>query len=497
MLDKTQSTLNFDKSIILGQKQTAVKFRMFCKEDNVDSVLATEITPIINTLKTAEGVVDIAGKVTAKILVREQNGIVGGMSYTVDLSDRYDNSAITSNSILTSDCTVVEYDVNVEGAEVTVNAVIGVEIRIFERTQVACLQEGNLECRFETVTHANAIAKVEEVFSASAQLEIKDDIARVLSSQSNVVVSAVNISDKIMTVEGEVILNLVYVPTNEDLPQSVLMPFGFTQEISVAENGVALITAIAKSTKIRLEVFEDQKNSVFTVETLIGVDGVLFEEREQSVIADCFSTTNAISTQNATGESSVPKGLYCVFAEIEDDIQVSTEDDWQFVGVFCQEISILNTQAVTDGIEVTGIIDGDLLFKSGDGFISQKTENPFSITLNVEGVMIGDIVDLRGAIKQCDLRFDAGTIHAQWKVAFVVNLLRNVTVSFVADVEEGENLTDAFGAIEVSLAFAGDSLWEVAKNLNMSIGELKSLNPELTDPIETNQKLVVYHRTQN
>ena len=61
----------------------------------------------------------------------------------------------------------------------------------------------------------------------------------------------------------------------------------------------------------------------------------------------------------------------------------------------------------------------------------------------------------------------------------------------------GESLENNFGAIEVSLAFAGDNIWDVAKNLNMSLEELKILNPNLTDPLEYDQKLLVYHGIKN
>ena len=76
------------------------------------------------------------GKVTAKILIKEQNGTVGGMSYTVDLNDEYKDNAIKSDSILTADSNVVEYDFQVDGAEVVVNAVINTQFRIFEKNQV-------------------------------------------------------------------------------------------------------------------------------------------------------------------------------------------------------------------------------------------------------------------------------------------------------------------------------------------------------------------------
>ena len=85
----------------------------------------------------------------------------------------------------------------------------------------------------------------------------------------------------------------------------------------------------------------------------------------------------------------------------------------------------------------------------------------------------------------------------KWDLFFVANVLRNRSFTFVSDLEEGENLSDNYGAIEISLAFAGDQLWDVAKNLNMSLDELTRLNPNLNDPLEVDQKLLVYHKVES
>ena len=496
MLDKIQGVLDFDKSVVLGQKQTIVKFRMFCKEDHIESVLTAEITPVLNTLKPIDGMVDFFGKVTAKILIKEQNGTVGGMSYTVDLNDEYKDNTIKSDSILTADSNVVEYDFQVDGAEVVVNAVINTQFRIFEKNQVSFLEEANIECRFNNVAYGKLVSNIDEVFSVSSQLEVKDDIARMLSSQSNIAIVSATVKNNIMQVDGKVIVNIAYVPTGEECPKSILMPFDFSQEIAVVGEGVPVLTASSRATKIRLEVFEDQKNSVFTVETLIGLSGVLLAEKEQKVIDDCYSTFYELTTKIGSAESIVPKGLFSISSKISDDIDVVAEDV-QFCGLFSQSVTLFSGVAVNDGIETTGMITADIIFKSNDKYVTQKLEYPFNIVLQQSGVDVGDIVELGVALQDGSFEYVNQKISANWNLIFTANVLRNVSFNFIADVETGESLENNFGAIEVSLAFAGDNIWDVAKNLNMSLEELKILNPNLTDPLEYDQKLLVYHGIKN
>ena len=491
MLEKKQGELRFDKSFVLGQKQTAVKFRMFCKEDNVESVLAMDIVPLLNTLNVEEGSVDFSGKITTKLLVKEQNGAIGGMSYTVDVTDKFKHEHLTNDSIVLASMEIVEQETTVEGAEVTVNLVVDTQFRLYQNLTTSFLEGGNLECFYTDVDYGKVKGQIDNVFNVATELEINDDIARVLSSQSNAILRSATITDKIMTVSGQVVVSLVYLPTDSDIHKNVLLPFDFTEEIEVSQNGIAMIELITKSTKIRLEVFEDQKNSVFSVDVSILAKGVIIVNEKQSVVTDCYSTVSDLSMVNTTLDTTLAKGFYAIEEEFSDKIQINTQSDWQYCGLFSPVLSILKTQATQGAITVSGIVSGDLIFKTQQGYLSQKAEYPFETSLTQE-VDIGDIVEVNGGVVAVNSNQIDDFVESQFKVVFNAKVWQNKTLTFVNDVVEGEPLQDV-SAIEVSLAFKGDSIWDVAKSLNMSVTDVKKLNPELTDPLEQDQKLLIYH----
>lgn len=493
MLEKTHGNLLGHKSVVLGQKQTAVKFRMFCKEDNVQSVLASELSPILSSIRTHEGEIEFVGKVTAKLLVDEQNGAVGGMSYTADISDVFSSPLIFDDSIVTATLTVLDSAMEVDGAEVTVNAVVGAEFTLFEPIQKEYLEQSNLQCRTQEVRLGQVVANVDEVFSVVDEMEIKDDIARVLSTQSNVIINSAVSGDGVLTVSGEVVLNLVYIPTNQDLPKSVLLPFEFTQEVPSSGNGVALLDAIVKATKIHLEVLEEQKTSVFSVDVVTALKGVVVADNTQSLVVDCFSTTNALTTQNASIDTTLAKGVFLKTATIEGNVEFESAEKQDYYGVFGWTVTVLSATAKEDGVEVSGIISGDLLFGK-DKLNSMRVEIPFQNTVTEIGASVGDTVEVFGVVRQAQAEFLDGAIGIDAQIALSIKLSETVSATFVSDVTEGGSLEDNFGAIEVSLAFKGDRLWDIAKSLNMSVEDILKLNPQLTDPLEQDEKLLVYHR---
>ena len=206
MLEKKQGELKFDKSFVLGQKQTAVKFRMFCKEDNVESVLSMDILPILDSFTIQDGGVDFFGKITTKLLVKEQNGAIGGMSYTVDVSDKFKHELLTKDSVLTATMEVVEQETTVEGAEVTVNLVVDTQFRLYQNLTTPLLEGGNIECCYANVDYGKVKGQIDNQFNVNTELEINDDIARVLSSQSNAIIRQASIDNKILTINGEAIV---------------------------------------------------------------------------------------------------------------------------------------------------------------------------------------------------------------------------------------------------------------------------------------------------
>ena len=497
MLEKSQGNIALDKSVFLGQKQTAVKFRTFCKEDNVESILSTELYPVLNAVKAQDGTVAFSGKVTAKLLVSEENGTVGGMSYTADFSDEFQSQTILADSVLRVDLSVLDFSTQADGAEVTVNAVINADIFAFEKKSLEFLAENNLQCKRETLPFGQVTALVDEVFPVTAELEIKDDIARVLSSQSSVVISSATLEQEVLAVSGEVFLSLVYVPTEGELPKTALLPFEFSQEIAVtATEGLPSLFSQVKATKIHLEVLEDQKTSVFSVETVISVKGQVLKETLQEVVTDCFSTTNAVTPLSVGAESTLFKGAFCQEADFSEMIEMGEADqESTFCGVFGWNLSVVGVVTVMQGVEVSFIASGNAIFKRKEGgFVSYRVEMPLENVLEIPSAEIGNIAQISLALKDATILFDCPQLRVDLKVCFCVGLYQNQSFSFVSDVTEGEALEENFGAIEVSLAFKGDSLWEVAKNLNMGVDDIIKLNPEISDPLQEDQKLLVYHR---
>ena len=496
MSELNQAGLNADKLVSLGQKQTAVKFKAFCKEDNVESVLVQELSPVVNTFQAADGKVSYSGKITAKLLVEEQNGGVGGMSYTADFSDEFFAAAITENSAVLPRCDILDFSTEVDGAEVSVNAVIATDFLAVNQVNYPLFDGDGVICKRNKIPVGTVTARVDEVFSAGAELEVKADVARVLSSQSFAVIDSAEVKDKVLTVTGECVLNLSYLTTESQVPQNAYFTYEFTQEIAVEADGMPFVFADVRATKIHMEIEENAQESVFMAESLIVLRGIIVEETEREVVVDCFSPTNATNVAASTAESTVIKHMCALNSAVEEKIVTAIPSNAILSGFFGGNVSVVNAMTVEGGVDVSGVVSGNVIYTVDDTVKSEKIDLPFNTVLTCDAANVGDGVYVNASIRVADVTLDGGEATVKAELVFSVRLTSTRSSAFVSSVDIGEAENADRGAIEVCLAFKGDNLWEVAKSLKMSVEDILQLNPELTDPLDRDQKLLIYHTLQ-
>ncbi len=497
MSELNQSDLVTDKLTLLGQKQTAIKFKTFCKEDNVESVLVQELSPIINTVEAADGKVSYSGKLAAKSLVFEQNGSVGGMNYTADFSDEFFSAAINENVIVLPRCDILDFSTEADGAEVSVDAVVVTEFFVGSRTQYPLADGEGLVCKKGEIRVGTVSAAIDEVFSVNAELEIKADVARVLSSQSFAVVESAEIKDKILTVTGVCVLNVSYVTADTVLPKNSYFTYDFSQEIETETDGVPLVFASVRTTKIHLEVEEGANETAFAAESLVALRGIVVSEEEKEIVCDCFSPTNETVVSTAVADGTSIKRVCVVEQTVEEKTITSIPADAVSGGFFGGGVSIVNSFAVDGGIDIGGVISGNVVYSVDDKIKSERVDVPFKTVLACADAKVGDTVFIDAVIRNAEVSVEGGEATLKADIEFSVGLLGVYSVSFVSSVETGDVENTEVGAIEVSLAFKGDSLWDVAKNLKMSVEDVVSLNPELTDPLDKDQKLLIYHSVKS
>ncbi len=494
MQEKKQNMFKSDLITRLGQKQTAVKFKMYSKDENVQNVLTTDVTPLIANYQSLSGEVTYGGKVVTKLVTVEENGTITGLSYTVDFTDEFKNESITTDSVLDINLSVIDIVTEFEGTEIIVNAVIEADITLYKREENTYIESGNFISKNCEVKFGATSAYVDETFTVGNEMEIKDSIAKVLLSKSEAVLNAASVTEGVLTVDGEVFLALTYLSTDNNAVKNALFSFPFTQELAVQGDGAANLTAKVKMTKIHLDVLEDSKTSLFNAEVTLAVKGIITNMQIVNALTDAYSLTNETANTYCSVTSTLSKGLFGSLQTVNGIVETSLADA-VFSGTAGLTVNIIEVASLAGGITVKGTVAGTIYFTKGEQEVgSEKFEIPFTLQIETPLADLLTFASLYGAVKQIAIENNGGKLDIDCDILFTVNLMQNMTESFIADVAEGEAIEDTLGAIEVCIAKKGDSVWEVAKNLRMSEEDLLKLNPDLTDPLTKDEKLIIYHQ---
>ena len=147
--------------------------------------------------------------------------------------------------------------------------------------------------------------------------------------------------------------------------------------------------------------------------------------------------------------------------------------------IVLEGIAYANVIYLNDEEMTTNSIQIEVPFK-----ISEKTvasEN-YEIVANI----ILDNVDVI-VKKGRELYFDA-------KVKAYVSYYRNKTEAVLSDAVEGDLLPAKEQAIEIYFGKQGNALWDIAKNLNISLETLKNQNPDVSEVLEENRNLIIYYQ---
>ena len=185
-----------------------------------------------------------------------------------------------------------------------------------------------------------------------------------------------------------------------------------------------------------------------------------------------------------------------IITNFEIDKSMSRID--KILSVIPSNISVVNKVVKDGGLLLEGIANINLIYYSiddddNDVLNSMDIDVPYSIEFNIGELKSND---------QAQVQIDLGDVSVKNKigkeleilaeVCVNVNIVRDNILAIITKVELGDEKQPKDYALEIYLAKEDQTLWDIAKELNVSVEDLTSQNSELTLPISSGQKIVSY-----
>lgn len=477
----------FTKQFV-GKMQTTVNVRISVKKE-IAEVLSVGSESAIISYESTSGSASFYGKSHIKFLYDDGTGLVSS-NYNADFTADIQSELLNPDSKLLFD--VVTVDTKVDTNANTATLAILLEISIFGCIpQTAnCLVDGeNLFCRKQNLPLLKAVETKQISFIVDEELTATHPIEGVLLAESGVCLSDYYFTDGTLHLKGIATVRLTY--TSDGTIYTDSIPFDFTREVDVGNingNNLQLVVNV-RTTKVRLDITQEG-NKIFLADIACNlqvenatVDGV-------DVISDCYRTDCDFVLEKQQITTTLPLPTVCT--ERTFSVTLPNDADKKLQTAVNVSAVVTKCSAGVDCFTVDGIVYATAIYRN-ERTESEVLEIPFSQKVDAPGVTVDCNIFSNVVVTNFQLQGD-DVLNANVTLCVRSNICRDVTYSVITSAEAIAFDKTQLPALEICLAHKGETLWELAKNLHMSTEDILAINPQLTDPLTADARIVIFNK---
>ncbi len=476
---------------LIGKIQTAESVRISVKQD-IAQVLSIGVDSCVNSYETTNGEASFYGKTNIKFMYSDGTSVLSS-SYNADFTASIQSELLNTDSKLTFDVVTVDTkaDVSVNTATLTVL----LEITVFA---YVCERSPYFESGEDIFTKTDRVEVLEQAdvinlpFVLDEELSSSRNISTVLLAESALCATDYSVSNGVLRVQGDALVRLTYISDGVIVTDN--LPFKFERELEAAE-GLAdcqlKLRLICKNTKVRLDIAEGDVNTAFTVEISGTAQAEATRTGVLEIVSDAYGANCDFTFERNTVTTTLPCGSACAVKKILTNLSADSGK----TPITAVNVGAIVTNCVSQerSALVEGVVYATLLYQTETGTEGEQLELPYSQTVDIDYLMPQCKSFARATVLNFDV-LEQGGVLAEAELCLTVESERTVEYSVIVNVEEKPFDKTELPAIEMCLARKGETLWNLAKNLHISEEDLVSVNPEITNPLDKDARIVVYNK---
>ncbi len=479
------------KMVDLGKVNTAYTIRINCKEE-VSNILMCTVDSSVFGYECMAGQVTYSGKNNVKLVYTDVNGQIFSSNSNADFSDAIVSQYIMPTAKVLFDIVVVDSTTDISGNIVTVQVELEVSGTAYVGETCPMLLDG-----IELYTHHNNVEIVSAVDSVtvasdlSCQLTASSDISRVVLADAKVTCSDYALLDGVLSVSGDMVVELIYISGDKVVCDQLTSPYRTEIECAVG-NGQLNVVPNIKNTRIRLDIVEGQLNNMFVADLAVNFVVTCVCVVPRAIVDDCYTANSILELDKKQLFTTLPCGSVSYRAQIEQNIGgMNIEQLLAFVNV---SSTVTNCRYLDNAVSVEGIVSGTVLYDTENGIASTVVELPFVENVDIDYISTHCSGSARSTVLSSRCNYTGGLLVVGVDICIDIASYHNVSYGIIINMTEKVLDVSQKGGIEVCMAKAGETLWQLAKALHMGEQEILDINPDIVSPLERDTKIVIYNR---
>ena len=481
----------------LGIMQSVVELKLPINEDTVDAIYSVGARSTIISSETAGNELSFTGLVDFQAMY-ESSGI-SAVDYSAEFRDKFvSNNELSGEIILTSNVIDVTSSIVTNGIRVV--AIVETIVDVIKSKDISVLtavQGDRVFSSTKEMTYSTYVGKAVEKFEVTSDFSIAS-ASKILMVTPNVCVKDVESKDNYLTVSGNLNVSVCYQTAEEESSIKTFdhcVDFSFESAMDGIRDDSCVYSNIATLfNEIKVSTMLEENGANIDLYVPLMFAGYVFNSQTLEVVDDVYSQDNYLSITSENFET-----LQCAQAiAFSDNIMgtASIVETAPFIdeilGVSTNNIVVASNNIVGDKLTIEGIVNSTVLYytKESNAITTVQVEMPFVVEEKANSEQ-ASIVTL--CLKDVSVRSRRGKeieVSAELKVYSDLYCSRENSV--ITNVILGSEKPQDDSSLYIYIVKPGETIWDIAKNMNVSPDAILEQNPDVSLPLQPYEKLVVY-----
>lgn len=362
--------------------------------------------------------------------------------------------------------------------------------------------DGTFQAKTKNIKYTDEVNVLQEEVNINDAVELgksSDEIANILKSESEVFITNIDVLDEKMLVEGTCKVGFLYTEDNSlNATGYVSEEFPFTHYLEVKNSSDEMLKDINVTlNEMTFNVAENYDNEKKLIEFNLPftINASLYDTVEKNIMMDCYSTDCLLEMESDSVNLTSLKDIMNKTVKYENNFDVvsgSVKDIYTVeVSPKISEKSVFDNKYVVDGF-----LDVNLLYLNGDINKIDKAyaSLPFTAAIDLkDDELTSDIASDVNITKCGAYRKGSNSVIVNCDINIGMKLRDHEEVSIISNITEAGPIDrNKMPSLIFRVVQPGETIWDIAKNYNLSINYLKELNEIPADNVLTpGSKLVI------
>ncbi len=502
--------MSFEKNkfkVVRKHRLEKSQFNVECNlqtEVEIDKVLSVCHTASVENAEVLNGMINYAGNIDICLLYCTVDGEIGTITSSCPFTSKFEGENICAGD---KALILVEAEDYQTLSISSTNIKIGVSCQqkgviVCEReVENVCVDDENVCFKEDEIAVNTFVGEAKETFNVESHVSIKEQVKKVLLSDSQVAVKNVESGVNFVAVGGEVVTRILYL-TEKDRFESAYVCENFKEEVElegVTRDSVSEAVACIKKNLVKCEVENTERGVEIGLTIPVQVCVEAYEKKTQPVIKDIYSIKNELEI--STSSFDMTNQLQTEYFEAKIDGTLTLDDDKprvdkiMFVGG--SNLNVTNSYLKDGEIFVEGVAKTNVVYLNDETnqLHSVVVEVPFVVSDKADEQCEDADVSVTAVLCDVDVVIKKGReFYFDGKLKINASFDCQAIGAIISNINLSTEYPESDCAIELYFASAGDDAWEIAKKVRVREDVILMQNPELVFPLEQDENVVVYYQ---